>query len=73
MTRRKKPPESAFTLLRGIVQHFDDYLDGGRWPYAPLHRGIHTKLGRWDHNGKKCEWCALWNRARKFVKKGERP
>ena len=69
MTRSRKKPESAATLLRDIVEYFDDYLGGGRWPDGPLHKH-HALSGRWDDNGSKCKWCALWNRARKFVKKG---
>jgi len=40
-------------------------------PDAPGH--CHDVRGRWDKDGSVCEWCALWDQVREFVKQNTKP
>ena len=63
------PPEqaalSSSELLAAIVTHFDLLEWGGKCEEGPGHS--HDKPGHWDKDGSKCEWCDIWQQARKHV------
>ena len=59
----------AIAHLRAIMQgQRQQWSSAG--PDAPGHR--HDERGKWDFDGRPCEWCATWAAAEAFLKECEK-
>ena len=61
MEKWRGSSQESYQLLWGVFHHFTVQGNGVQ---GPGH--LHTVRGVWDYTGEECEWCAEWEKIKKF-------